>query len=90
MKIVRKFNVVGGTDGNVPSQSVIDTLEEALDLARRGTLQEVVVTGMTADAVMINGWSEVKSVMRMLGSLYQTMTDYQVKEVSQRHPKSGD
>ena len=90
MKTARHFKVVGGLDSGEsgpPNQSCIDCLEEALDLAKKGRLQEVSLTGLTIDNIMVNGYSEVQSVFRMVGAMYQSLTDYQNRVISQYKPE---
>ena len=87
MKPARHFKVVGGKDvgGTPPNQSVIEVLEEALEIARRGVLQSVVLVGLTDKRIMVNGWSETDSVFTLLGALTRTVTDYQDCETD-KHP----
>lgn len=87
----RHFTVVGGSDaGGPPNEDVIDHLEQALELARAGKLQAVLIVGMTDKNVMVNGWSRWDSVFKALGALTQTMTDYQNRELTQHRPGWSD
>ncbi len=89
--VERHFKVVGGKDtGNHPdpSPTAIMILEEALDLARKGELQEVMLIGITDDNVAVHGYSETKSVYTMLGALTQGVTDYQNREIHQYRPET--
>ena len=89
MKPARHFRVVGGKDGGTPpNQSCIDHLEEALDLAKRGVLQSVILAGLTDKNVGVTGWSECDSIFTMLGILTQCKTDYQNRELEQYEPKN--
>lgn len=89
MTIERHFKVVGGVDSGEsipPNQTCIDCLEEVLAMAKSGRLQEVHVTGMTSDNIMVSGFSEVRSVFGMIGALYQSLTDYQNRCMTQYKP----
>ena len=92
MKPTRHFKVVGGKDaaGGPPNQEVIDHLEECLEMARAGVMQEILIIGMTDKKVMVNGWSKWPSVFGALGALYQTITDYQRREIVQYRPDYHD
>jgi hypothetical protein len=91
--VERHFKVVGGKDvGNQPepSPTAVMILEEALELAKRGEIQEIMLIGMTYDGVAVHGYSDVKSVYTMLGALTQATTDYQNTEILQRRPGYSD
>ena len=89
MKPARHFKVVGGKDVGdraPPNQSVIDFLEEALEIARGGVIQSIAMIGITNEGTMVNGWSETDSAFAMLGAMTQTTTDYQNRELEQYQP----
>lgn len=90
-KVERHFKVVGGIDQPPPPNEVcVQHLEEALELAKAGVLQSVMVIGMSHSNVMINGWSDWPSIFTALGALVQTQTDYQNREIAQHRPEYTD
>lgn len=91
MTVERHFKVVGGKDlgqSSPPNQSVIDMLEEAMRLAKNGTLQELHLCGITDDHVAVQGYSSTGSVYTMLGALVQATTDFQNREIMQYSPET--
>ena len=91
--VERHFKVVGGKDTGdqiPPNPSTVEVLERALELAKKGTIQEVVVCAITYDKGKVSGWSDTDSVFTMLGALIQTTTDYQNREIVQQRPDYTD
>lgn len=51
------------------NESVVETLEEALKLARGGELVNVAIAGMTADGCAFAQWSRSDKFAEMLGAV---------------------
>ncbi len=86
MSVIRHFKVVGGIDSGEkppPNQSCIDVLEEALEMAKTGFLQNIFVAALTHGKMAVSGWSDVDSAFMMLGIIEQGKTDYQFIEIDQ-------
>ncbi len=88
--VERHFKVVGGKDTGdkiPPNPSTVEVLEHALEFAKKGIIQEVVICAITNDKGKVSGWSDTDSVFTMLGALMQTTTDYQMREIVQQKPE---
>lgn len=71
---------------NEPSQALIKTLRQALELAESGRLQCLIATGFTADGGRLTAWGGTHAnVYEMLGAIEWMREEY-VDRIKKQNP----